>query len=173
MTRYRDHRGQMILPLVMAALLVPLAGCGSTPAGSGPGDETTQSPATITRTPATTGQATPSRMTPGPGTQPSAAPCLSPGDGATVTNAELAPSQAQLCLKPGDHVTVKLTASPNETWAPHPQLTGAAVQLASALTGNTQHLQLTAVHSGQATIALATTATHGPASQWTLTVTVR
>jgi hypothetical protein len=75
-------------------------------------------------------------MTAGPGTRPSVAPCLRPSSGATVTNLELAPSQGQLCLTLGDHVTVDVTVSSNEIWDPHPQLAGATVQLASAVTGN-------------------------------------
>jgi hypothetical protein len=173
MTRYRDHRRQVILPLIMAAPLMSLAACGDTHAASVPGDEATQSPASNTRTPAATERATPSRMTARPGTQSPAAACLRPGNGATVTNSDLASSQAQLCLKPGDHVTVELTASPSETWEPHPQLTGAAVHLTTAVQGNTQRLQLTAVHPGRAAIVLGTSAVHGPASQWTLVITVR
>jgi hypothetical protein len=51
MARYRDRRGLMILPLVMAALLVSLAECGSARAGSGLGDGTTHTPRSSIRTP--------------------------------------------------------------------------------------------------------------------------
>jgi hypothetical protein len=166
MTRYRDHYGQAILPLVMAALLVPLAGCGSTRADAGSTGNTTQSTAS------TTGTATPSRMTAQQGSEPPLAPCLRPDNGGTVTNIDLATSGSRLCLAPGSRVTVNITPSNIETWTSHPQLTGTAVRLTSTLAGNAQRLELTAVRSGEAAVTVAGAAVHGPASVWTLTVTV-
>jgi hypothetical protein len=161
MTRYRDHYGQAILPLVLAALLVPLAGCGST-----------GTTASSTFTPETGMPATPFRMTVQPGSQPPLAPCLRPDNGVTVTNIDLAPSGSRLCLALGGRVTVNLTPSNTETWTSHPQLTGTAVRLTSTLAGNAQRLELTAVHSGEATVTVAGVAVHGPASEWALTVSV-